>query len=67
MVTKRYDAGLLQQLVATNKRHTDDDERVMPLPFLQRAPPIKKSDEIDRKLLETFHKVKVNIPLSSKS
>ena len=34
-----------------------------PLPFPPRAIPSKKMEEVDREILETFRKVKVNIPL----
>jgi len=35
----------------------------IPLPFPQRGIPIKKMEEVDREILETFRKVEMNIPL----
>jgi len=35
----------------------------IPLPFPPRVIPTKKMEEVDREILETFRKVKVNIPL----
>jgi len=35
----------------------------IPFPFPPRAIPSKKIEEVDRKILETFRKVEVNIPL----
>ena len=52
-----------QRPVVPDRRQSNIEQQSVPIPFPQRAPPSKKSEEVDKELLDTFRKVEVNIPL----